>query len=437
MTTTPQDPKKEILRLQVTHGPDKGRRLYLKPQGRVLIGRGSGAELQVTDSSVSTKHCLIRYEGGLVVIEDLNSRNGTKLNGATIKTCALDEDARLEVGRSVIALAWVETETEAPSGVEAASSSAVLPREDSSLTMRLPRSAAERIADSVFMSTEPLQEFRKAQGLVGKTLDAYKLVEMVGMGPLGYVYRVQDPTTQEEGALKLIPRPDVRSPELLARFLNGCRKDLRVPGATRLLATGETEDFAYVVMEYARGRSLQALLDDAKTLTPAEAVNMAVSLCDTLHAAHALGVFHCDIKPASIILCENSTPVLLDLGLSRRVDAEGRGLMRKDERLGNLVAAAPELTQDSSSMDARTDVYSLAATLFYAMSGQPPLAAPTRAEYLREIRSETPPRLNTLLADAPQALSEVLARALEKEPARRFSNMLDFAAALKQAVPSP
>jgi serine/threonine-protein kinase len=163
---------------------------------------------------------------------------------------------------------------------------------------------------------------------------------------------------------------------------------------------------------------------------------MAGSLCNTLHAAHAFGVFHCDVKPASIVVREDGTPVLLDLGLPRRVDAEGRGLLRKDERLGNLIAIAPELTQEDASADARTDVYSLATALYCAVSGQPPIQAPTRAEFLREIRSEAPPLLNTLRADAPQRLAEALARAMEKEPARRFNNMLDFAAALKQAVPT-
>ncbi|MGD0094841.1 MAG: FHA domain-containing serine/threonine-protein kinase [Planctomycetota bacterium] len=435
MATTPRDPRKTLLRLLVTNGPDKGQIFFLQPSREALIGRASGAELRLTDLRVSTRHCLVRSTQGMALLEDLKSSNGTYLNGERIKTHALDEDAQLEAGLTTVELKWVASGLDVPAWApEAAGALPEAPREEGPVTVKLKREDAERLADAKAPREPTLQDFRRAQGLVGRSIGPYKLEEMIGVGLLGYVYRVQDTQTQAEAALKLILRSHARTPQILDGFLRECNTGLRVLGAARLLAVGSENEFAYVVMEYARGHSLQALLEAGQKLAAAEVVKLAVPLCETLDTAHGYGVVHRDVKPADIVLPADGPPVLLDLGLGTKRDTEGRSLLGADARLEPLAYAAPELLQEGARVDGRADLYSLAATLFYALRGCAPFAAPTHLGMLHCIRSEKPPLLSSLRPDVPQAFAEAIGKALEKEPASRFLNMLEFAEALQKAV---
>lgn len=425
---------KQVVHLLVSAGPDKGQMFFLKPTQEALIGRVPGAELRLTDPGVSGRHCLIRSAGDMVFIEDLNSRNGTQVNGEPATTRVLDENGRLEVGSSVIELTWVATESELPLGAVASPAAPTLLEGSGRAADTSGRGNTARLPDSTMAGMQQLQEFRQAQTLLGTTVCGHLLLEVIGVGPLGFVYRARNTQTREDAALKLIRRSAARAPQMLERFLGECRADLRIPGAARLLATGGDKDYCFLAMEYVRGRSWQTLLDSGTTFTPVEAVNIAVPLCETLHAAHALGVVHRELKPANIMVREDAPAILLDLGLGKKTDSEGRSIVAKDERLETLSYTSPELTRESHTVDGRADGYALAAVLFRALSGQRPFTAPTRIELVRKIRWDAAPLLNSLRADVPQALAAAIARALEKEAPLRYPHMLDFAAALKQSV---
>ncbi|MCY3023813.1 MAG: serine/threonine protein kinase, partial [Planctomycetota bacterium] len=156
---------------------------------------------------------------------------------------------------------------------------------------------------------------------------------------------------------------------------------------------------------------------------------------------------HRDLKPANIMLPEGAAPaqdagaagtqgrpVLLDLGMGRKTDAEGKNILSKGDRLDAVAYYSPELTRVIGRVDGRTDMYSLAATLLSALTGQKPFTAPTHIELVRSIRYESPPALASLRPDVPPALAAAIARATGREAASRYGDMLEFSRALKDAV---
>jgi len=431
MATPPRDSAHQVVHLLVVSGPDKGRMFFLKPKKEARIGRAPSCDLRLTDPGVSARHCVVRSAGDLAFVEDLKSRNGTRVNGETTTTRVLDGNGRLEVGTSVIELNWVATEREVPLGaVTSPGAPTLLNDPGATLALRRP----EVIVGSTIVGAQQLQELRRAEGLLGNTVGDYMLLEVLGVGGMGFVYRAKNVKAHNEVALKLIARAAARTPKLLDRFLKECRTGLQVPGAVRLLATGTDGDFSFLAMDLARGRSLQALVDAGRKLSAAAVAAVVAPVCDTLHAAHAQGLIHRDLKPASILVPDDGAPVLLDLGVAKKTDAEGRSIIDKSDRLESAAFNSPELTREVRSADGRADVYSLAATAFFALTGQRPFTAATHIELVRKIRWESPPLLTGLRPDTPPALSGVIGSAMEKEPERRYADVRAFAAAFQAAL---
>ncbi|MCY3024098.1 MAG: serine/threonine-protein kinase, partial [Planctomycetota bacterium] len=209
----------------------------------------------------------------MVFVEDLNSRNGTRVNGEPASVRVLDENGRIEIGASVIELSWVATESAVPLGAVASAAAPTL-LDDLGKTTTLRR--ADEPAGSTVLGAQQLQELRAAQGRLGQTIGDFILLEVVGVGGMGFVYRAKNTKLRTEVALKLIARASAKTPRLLDRFLQECRTDPQVPGAARLLGTGLGERDAYVAMEFVHGRNLQSLVDAGRRFTAADIVAIAV-----------------------------------------------------------------------------------------------------------------------------------------------------------------
>jgi serine/threonine-protein kinase len=404
---------------------------FLKPKCEVVIGRAPTAGLRLTDSATSGRHCVVRSAGDMLFVEDLCSRNGTRINGEAITTRVLDEDGRVELGTSVIELTWVTTESEVPLGAVTSPAAPTL-LDDPGNTSRMPR--VEGLAGSTIVGQQQLQELRRAQGLLGSTVGGNMLLEVFGVGSMGFVYRAKDMKAREELALKLIPKASARTTKLLDKFLGECRLNLGVPGAARLLSVGQDGEYAYITMEIVKGRGLQSLVDAGRKFSPADAAAIVLPVCGTLHVAHTQGIVHRDLKPANIVVPETGAPILLDLGAGKKTDSEGRGIVDRGDRLESVAFASPEFTREVRTLDGRADVYSMAATLSFVLTGQRLFTAASQIELVRKIRWECAPLVTTLRPDVPAAFAAVIARALEKEAEGRYTTMLEFAEALQAAV---
>ncbi len=258
-------------------------------------------------------------------------------------------------------------------------------------------------------------------------LGRYRLLEVIGTGGQGVVYRAEDSADGSVVALKVL-RPEWASrPEAAHRFRKEARlmAKLNNPHVVNLLDYNEDQGIPYIVMEFVTGQSLSDYLSDHALLDQQTALAIAIDVTRALEEAHLQGIVHRDVKPANILLYEEivgSTPrlKLSDFGLARQiVESESLALTMPGSRLGTPHYMAPVQIM-GRNVDSRTDVYSLGATLYHMIAGRPPFVAETREElHVMHIES-APPSLRQLNSALSDGLCRLVERALAKAPEDRY-----------------
>lgn len=257
------------------------------------------------------------------------------------------------------------------------------------------------------------------------------LLELVGTGASGRVWRAWDATLQREVALKFLA-PD--TPDAAVRLTDEARALARVrhPGVVAVQGVAEHDGRAGLWMDYLRGESLAERLERDGPLPPAEVARLGAALCHALAAVHEAGVVHGDLKPANVHLEDDDRPVLTDFGLGTR-----RALASEEARRasGTPVFMAPELLAGGAATP-RSDLYALGVTLRWALTGRAPFAARNLDELIRAAGRGPDARLAAERPDAPPALVAALDRAMAPLPTGRFARADEFAEALEAALPA-
>ncbi|WP_342378302.1 protein kinase [Myxococcus stipitatus] len=261
----------------------------------------------------------------------------------------------------------------------------------------------------------------RAGGSLGKD-DRYLLIEAVGRGGFGTIWRALDQTTQNTVAIKVLHTNLAGDPERRERFFRGARRmaELPHPSVVKVLEQhGEEGGFHYFVMEYVAGGSLhRAVLQRA--LTPEQVIRIILRVGEALALAHEKGIVHRDVKPANILLNEQAQPLLTDFDLVGAADTTGG---TRTGAMGTLVYAAPECLERPQDADARADVYSLGMTAIFGFH---------RAELPFHQLMRTPERFFEQLS-CPLPIKNVLRRATSIEPDERHLNAAEFIAELQRA----
>lgn len=266
---------------------------------------------------------------------------------------------------------------------------------------------------------------------IAETLAArYEILDALGEGGMGMVYRVRDRETAEILALKLL-RPEIaRDPAMLERFKNEIRLAHRIThkNVCRIYDFNRVENLAYFTMEYVDGESLRAYLKRAGKLTPERCVDLARQITAGLSEAHAQGVVHRDLKPENIMLARDGLVKLLDFGIARAV---GHDTVTTRTIMGTPEYMAPEQSQ-GRAMDQRVDLYALGLILYECLTGRRAFSGATPVEVaLRQLKERPVPPRKFLPATPPQ-LEALVLRCLEKDPARRFASAAEIQRALVQ-----
>jgi response regulator RpfG family c-di-GMP phosphodiesterase len=282
----------------------------------------------------------------------------------------------------------------------------------------------------------PYQAGRVRAGAVnGLVLGNYRVLEKVGAGGMGVVFRVEHQRLRTPAAIKALYARDARSTVGAERFFQEVRAvaSLRHPNIVAAIDAGEEpcagpdgEPVPYLVMEYVPGRDLDALIGQEGPLPVARACQYAHQIADALTEAHRHGLVHRDIKPSNVIITPNGQAKLLDFGVARLPSAASR-LTQDGVRLGTVGYMAPEQARDPHTVDARADIFGLAATLFFALTGHDPFHPPGGSA-----TAQSAPRLLDFLPDAPPALDAALNRMLSLDPASRTPSA---AAAMRELAP--
>ena len=268
--------------------------------------------------------------------------------------------------------------------------------------------------------------------------DRFRVDELIGRGAMAEVYRALDLETQAFVAIKVLRHTHVTDGVSKARFAREAdvQARLRHRNVAALLATGVTDrDEPYLAVELLRGKSLRSVIKREGRIAPVRAASYTWQALSGLGAVHAGGILHRDLKPANIMLEPSPGPVdrvvLIDFGFAT---FEGSAkLTMQGTVVGSLTYIAPERLR-ADPTDGRADLYAMGIILFELLVGEPPFIAEDDFELIDLQLHAAPPRLRQLDPALPQELDELIARALEKDPRRRFPDAATMAAALEHAA---
>ena len=262
--------------------------------------------------------------------------------------------------------------------------------------------------------------------------ERYECLEVLARGNMGVLYRALDRRLGREVALKQILGGE--SEEERGRFLREAEAIARLshPHIVAVHDYGESEGHPWMALEFLRGETLAQVVQRQGPLPPRRVCALGAALADALAHAHEAGILHRDLKPDNVMLVEGH-PYLVDFGLARLLDRATR-LTASQDLLGTPAYMAPEQAQgEHERVGPLSDLYGLAATLYFAASGQAPLVGATLIDTLQRIASEVP----ALAQSGQPELDAVLAQALAKDPRRRPASAAAFAARLRALAAAP
>jgi serine/threonine-protein kinase len=275
--------------------------------------------------------------------------------------------------------------------------------------------------------------------LIGRNLDGrYTIIEKLGQGGMGAVYRGTQHSVGREIAIKVISAHLVADRDAIKRFLREAKLASRLshPNAVSVLEFGQTDDgLLYLVMELVAGRTLDQVIKSERVLRPERVVRIGTQVCDALEGAHALQIVHRDLKPANIMLLSQGRDLVkvLDFGLAKSVapDQAATTMTNAGALLGTPAYMPPELAL-GGTCDGRADLYSLGVILYLLGSGRLPFESESAHELIAMHGHERAPAMTGV----PPALAAVIDRLLEKDPDKRYQSATDARDALDASLDS-
>ncbi len=285
--------------------------------------------------------------------------------------------------------------------------------------------------------------------LIGRTLGKFTIVEAVGRGGSGEVYRAEQPQLGRSAVIKVLRPEHATSANRTERFLREAKLASRLdhPYAAHIYAFGvEPDGIFWIAMEHVRGMTLDELVARRGAMPPAVFGPLFARLCEVIHTAHELGIIHRDIKGSNVMVIERAgqlLPKLLDFGIAKGIEAEpedGETVEEADDNpaltqhgatLGSPQYMAPEQWVSAHDVDARADIYALGILAYRCVGGGLPFGKLDRAKLAMAHLSIPPPALP---ATVPASISEVVMRALAKQPGARWPSALAFGDAMRAAI---
>jgi serine/threonine protein kinase len=264
-------------------------------------------------------------------------------------------------------------------------------------------------------------------GQTAQSVGNYELLEVIGEGGAGTVYRGRHRSTGRVVAIKIMPAHLASSTVLLKRFEQEFRaaSKLEHPNIVRALEFGGTSPTPFLVMEYVAGESLGQKIERDGRLDEARALEIIVQVCQGLQYAHEHGIIHRDIKPDNVIVTPEGLARLTDFGLVKEVLAD-QDLTRPGRGLGTPHFMAPEQFREAKKADVRCDVYSLGATLYQMVTGVLPFGNLSPLEcWVKKVERE-PPSPRAVVPELSAQTDWLIRRAMAADPAKRPGSCLEF-----------
>ncbi len=254
----------------------------------------------------------------------------------------------------------------------------------------------------------------------------YQILERVGAGGMGVLYRGFDPKLDREVAIKVILTDFSEDAEQMRpRFYREAKATARLQhrNIVTVFEFVEDQNQPHIVMEFLRGVPLAKRIAGAPPLTMDDKLDIVAQLCAGLGYAHTQGVIHRDVKPANVFLLEDGTVKLLDFGIAKLTTST---LTRQGDVLGSASYMSPEQVAGSDSVDGRADVWSTGVVLYELLAGRKPFEGETPTNVIVKILKEDPTPIENLVPNLPKQLISVVHRALQKDPTKRVAKADEF-----------
>ena len=283
---------------------------------------------------------------------------------------------------------------------------------------------------SLLVGAGMITQFQAEQFLLGKwrgfTIGKYKVLERLGFGGTGTVYLCEHLMVRRKVAVKVLPATKADNPAALGRFYREARAAgvLDHPNLVKCHDIDQDGSLHFLVMDFVDGSSLQTIIAKFGSMNVEYAAHCIKQACHGLQHAHEAGLVHRDVKPANILLDRKGTIRVLDLGLARFFnDDEDLLTLKYDEKnvLGTADYVAPEQALNSHEVDIRADIYSLGATFYFLLAGQPPFPEGKAAQKLIWHQMKEPTPVHELRPEVPRDVSAIVTKMMCKKPAGRYA----------------
>ncbi len=265
--------------------------------------------------------------------------------------------------------------------------------------------------------------------MIGKTIGQYQVIDKIGEGGMGVVYKAEDTTLHRLVALKTLSSHLTEDEEARERFIREAQSasSLNHPNITTVFEFIEDDDTRLICMEYVEGKTIRDMVESG-VVSVRKAIDIIMQAAEALEAAHNKGILHRDVKSANIMVNMEGRVKIMDFGLAH---LESRSqLTRTGTTMGTLSYSSPEQIS-GRTIDRRSEVFSLGAVFYELLTGQLPFKASNEAEILFAIINNEPPKLSKLRDDVPELVEAVVARMLEKDPELRYPTCGDVISDLK------
>ncbi len=249
--------------------------------------------------------------------------------------------------------------------------------------------------------------------------ERYEILEELGKGGMGEVYKVRDNTLDEEMALKVLKPEIAADKDIIERFKNELKLARKIGhrNVCRMFDLNEEEETPYITMEYVKGEDLKSFIRNKEKLKEEELIALAMQVCEGLAEAHRLGVVHRDLKPQNIMIDEKNNAKVMDFGIARSVEASG--ITQSGVMIGTPDYMSPEQAEGEEA-DQRSDIYALGVILYEMVTGSVPFKGDTAFSVALKHKTKLPSDPRKLNPEISESLSRLILVCMEKERERRY-----------------
>ena len=266
--------------------------------------------------------------------------------------------------------------------------------------------------------------------MIGKKIQNYKIISLLGEGGMGTVYKVFDTQLERYAALKLIRVNALPNSTVIERFKREARNQAKLshPNIVSVYGFVEDQDYLGIAMEYIEGDTIESIIKNRGRIDLGYAVELMEQILDGIESAHNQGFVHRDLKPSNIILDINGNPKIMDFGISKSLD-ELKSITQQNARPGTLLYMSPEQLT-GNNVTTKSDLYALGITFYEMLTGLHPYNASTIYEIIDSHVNRVPQKISDQIESVPLLADEIILSALNKSQYRNFNTAHDFKMAL-------